>query len=111
MYAFDGVDGTVLLDQVVSSPVDSMAVMPDVVGDGSWECLVGLRDGDVLCLSGGLDAVVNDPADVDGDGIVGVNDLLLVLSQWGTSGPEADINDDGIVNVSDVLAVLAAWMP
>jgi hypothetical protein len=47
--------------------------------------------------------------DVNGDGVVDVLDLLLVLAAWGnTSGPE-DINGDGVVDVLDLLALLAAW--
>jgi len=50
------------------------------------------------------------PADITGDGVVDVLDLLEVLSQWGTSG-DADITGDGIVDVLDLLEVLAAWGP
>ncbi|MHC4209862.1 MAG: M14 family zinc carboxypeptidase [Planctomycetota bacterium] len=51
------------------------------------------------------------PADVDGDGSVGVTDFLQLLAAWGnTSGPE-DINGDGSVDVLDFLALLAAWGP
>jgi hypothetical protein len=53
--------------------------------------------------------VETNPADVNGDGVVDVLDLLLVLGAWGaTSGPE-DINGDGIVNVLDLLEVLSNW--
>ncbi len=50
----------------------------------------------------------------DPDGVVDVLDLLLVLSQWDSAGPEADITGpdgvpDGVVDVLDLLAVLAAW--
>ena len=52
---------------------------------------------------------VSNPADVNGDGVVNVLDLNLVLAAWGaTSGPE-DINGDGIVNVLDLLEIIAAW--
>jgi hypothetical protein len=51
------------------------------------------------------------PADVNGDDVVDVLDLLLVLAAWGaTSGPE-DINGDGIVDVLDLLELLANWGP
>jgi len=50
------------------------------------------------------------PADVTGDGVVDVLDLLQVLSQWGGSG-SADITGDGIVDVLDLIAVLSAWGP
>ena len=50
------------------------------------------------------------PGDVDGDGIVGITDLLAVIAAWGPcSGCSEDINADGTVNVSDVLAVIANW--
>ena len=48
-------------------------------------------------------------ADANGDGIVNINDLNIILSQWGTSGPEGDLNDDGIVDVNDLNLVLASW--
>jgi len=53
------------------------------------------------------------PGDVDGDGNVGVNDLLAVISAWGdwpvggVCGP--DLNMDGSVNVNDLLAVISDW--
>jgi len=50
------------------------------------------------------------PADITGDGVVDVLDLLEVLSQWGGSGT-ADINGDGVVDVLDLLEVLGAWGP
>ena len=49
-------------------------------------------------------------ADVDGDGSVGVNDLLAVIADWGCSGTcDADITDDGQVNVQDLLDLIASW--
>ncbi|MDG2199846.1 MAG: S8 family serine peptidase [Phycisphaerales bacterium] len=51
------------------------------------------------------------PGDINGDGIVGVDDLLIVIASWGPCGPDcqADINGDGIVGVDDLLIVLANW--
>ena len=52
------------------------------------------------------------PADVTGDGVVNVRDLLAVIKARGPcSGCAADINDDGVVNVKDLLAVINAWGP
>ncbi|MHC4947101.1 MAG: hypothetical protein ACYTG1_02410 [Planctomycetota bacterium] len=55
------------------------------------------------------------PEDVDGNGDVGVNDLLAVLAAWGTCPgglpcPE-DVTGDLRVLVDDLLAVLAQWGP
>ena len=49
------------------------------------------------------------PADLDGDGLVGVGDLLVVLSNWGAAGGPADISGDGTVDVQDLLTLLASW--
>ena len=50
-------------------------------------------------------------ADVDSDGVINVNDVLIVLAEYGTSNPLGDVNSDGIVNVNDVLIVVATWGP
>ncbi len=58
-------------------------------------------------------------ADITGDGLVNIDDLLAVIASWGPcpAMPDecpADIapvstNGDGMVNVDDLLAVLANW--
>jgi hypothetical protein len=52
---------------------------------------------------------VRCPADVDGDGAVGIQDLLALLGSWGDSGGPTDINRDGLVDAQDLLALLSAW--
>ena len=49
--------------------------------------------------------------DVNGDGQVGVTDLLIVIDQWGVCDDDcsADFNGDGTVGVTDLLIVLDAW--
>ncbi len=51
------------------------------------------------------------PADVTGDEIVDVLDLLAVLAAWGESGVPEDITGDGTVDVPDLLEILSAWGP
>ena len=55
------------------------------------------------------------PADLDGDGIVGVSDLLSLLASWGPCPPEADcpgdFSADGTVGILDLLTLLANWGP
>jgi hypothetical protein len=46
-------------------------------------------------------------ADTNGDGAVDVNDLLGVLSAFGSADAAADMNDDGSVDVNDLLGVLS----
>jgi hypothetical protein len=51
-------------------------------------------------------------ADLDGDGVVGISDLLDLLAAWGPCGEcPADINGDGDVGIADLLALLAGWGP
>jgi hypothetical protein len=49
------------------------------------------------------------PADLDGNGAVAVDDLLLLLGSWGTA--DGDVTGDGDTNVDDLLVLLAAWGP
>ena len=48
-------------------------------------------------------------ADVNGDGVVDVHDLVVVAANFGKTGPNpADVNGDGIVNIADLIKVAAA---
>jgi hypothetical protein len=52
------------------------------------------------------------PGDLDGDGMVGPQDLAVVLGAWGSGqgqGGAADINGDGVVGAEDLAALLANW--
>lgn len=64
-------------------------------------------------LSAELDAVVDagpwTSGDLTGDGLVGVDDLLIVIADWGQAGGAADLDGDGEVGVNDLLIVLEAW--
>jgi hypothetical protein len=52
------------------------------------------------------------PADADGNGDVGVTDLVAVVTGWGPCpGCSADIDQDGVVDVQDLVAVIIAWGP
>jgi hypothetical protein len=48
------------------------------------------------------------PADLTGDGLVDVNDLLEIIAQYGDPG-SGDLDNDGIVDADDILAAIAAW--
>ena len=50
--------------------------------------------------------------DINNDGVVAVEDLLLVLAAWGDApGDPADLDDDGMVNVDDLLILLGEFGP
>ena len=54
-----------------------------------------------------------DPADLDGDGVVGAGDLASLIAAWGVcpaSGDcPADLDGDGSVGASDLASLIAAW--
>ena len=49
--------------------------------------------------------------DLNGDGLVGVSDLLQVIDAWGACGIVCaeDLDSDGAVGVSDLLMMIDAW--
>jgi formylmethanofuran dehydrogenase subunit C len=49
--------------------------------------------------------------DIDDDGFVGVEDLILVILTWDTNNAHADIDGSGVVGVDDMLQVVLAWGP
>ncbi len=93
-------------------------------GDGG-DCFNGLEEADCINFGGvwgpagetcddsnDCDLSSDCPADIDGSGDVSVDDVLAVLSDWGSTEPSpADVNGDGVVGVDDLLAVIAAWGP
>ena len=71
----------------------------------------GSRDGTVLLW--GVTTAVTEPSrlasDVNGDGSVNIQDLVLVAANLGQTGENpADVNDDGVVNIQDLVTVAGA---
>ena len=61
-----------------------------------------------------LDSLLEMPGDVNLDGVVDVNDLLAVITQWGPCPPQpsgciADLDDNSTVDVNDLLEVIVNW--
>lgn len=55
------------------------------------------------------------PCDLDDSGHVDIDDLFIVLSNWGDCEDPgdcpADLTEDGLVDIDDLFAVLAQWGP
>ncbi len=98
-------------------------VMPGSMGVSSFE--VG-ENGAFAVVDGSPVAAGDGPSslalwrpplagDVDGDGTVGILDLLVMLGGWGPCGGAcppsclADLDHDCSVGVTDLLALLADW--
>ncbi len=70
-----------------------------------------LRDGTPIEAS---DCVTLVPrSDLDGDGVVGLSDLIILIGSWGdcpaTGDCPADIDVDGAVSTPDFLQLLGEW--
>ena len=75
--------------------------------------------GDGSIIEAGLDAIslarftceddTQCEGDVDGNGVVNVNDILQVIAVFGTNDPSGDANGDGTVNISDILLIINQW--
>jgi hypothetical protein len=49
-----------------------------------------------------------EPADLNGDGTVGAQDLAILLGAWGSSGP-GDLDGNGSVGPEDLAIMLGSW--
>ncbi|MBC8309847.1 MAG: hypothetical protein H8E83_04955 [Planctomycetes bacterium] len=48
--------------------------------------------------------------DINGDGTVDVEDLLLLIASWGSDGSDGtDLDGNGVVDVQDALILIANW--
>ena len=65
----------------------------------------------VLFTAVGTEEAPQLVADVNGDGVVNVQDLKFVAAQFGQMGEDipADVNGDGIVNIQDLVLVAGAF--
>ena len=86
----DGFPNTAVIDFLLDT--DRNRLLASTQGRGAW--MIG------LCA-----------ADLDGNGMVDIDDLFAVLSAWGQSGVPEDLNGDGSVDIDDVFFVLANWGP
>ncbi len=121
-YLFDTATGEEL-SMLTSEDEQEGDQLGTAVGIRGDLCIAGAHGGDdacpydPFCDSGSAYVFhilgTSCPADINGDGVVDVLDLLAVLSAWGPCEPDGpeDINEDGTVDVLDLLEVLNAWGP
>ncbi len=90
----------------VSRP--SFVTLCNVDGDTHLDLAIASFSPELVVLKG----VCRCPADLDGDGNVGITDFLLLLEAWGPC-PDcgADLDADDEVGIIDFLDLLASWGP
>lgn len=52
VYLLDGVDGAIVKAIDYGIPLDAVAAIPDIAGDGQWEIVAGGRNGRLTCFAG-----------------------------------------------------------
>jgi hypothetical protein len=84
---------------------------------------IGQPDAGVVALSGGSFEVIGGywpgstqfqatcPADVTlpPNGVVNIDDLIVVITHWGQAGGQGDVNHDNTVDIDDLLQVIVHW--
>ncbi len=95
--------------------LEGLALGPSLTG-GNQSLLGIVDDGDPLSTNQLVAFELLLPCDLDGDGSIGILDLLLLLSNWGPCPDPparcpADLNGDSTVGILDLLALLANWGP
>jgi len=48
-------------------------------------------------------------ADINNDGVVDVQDLIIVIVNWGLEVYEGDVDGDGVVGVLDLIEIIVNW--
>jgi hypothetical protein len=114
----DGALEIELVDGYQPNDGDAFTILTAAEINGAFETVtdgytVMYEDTEVIVVAG---EVVNGcPADLDGDGTVGFNDLTLLLGTWGPCPAEgtcdADIDGDGTVGFNDLTVLLGSWGP
>ena len=57
----------------------------------------------------GVEQGVPCVADINNDGVVATNDLLILLSWWGEPNPDIDIDGSGVVDAGDILLMISEF--
>ncbi len=99
--------------------LNGSVTIPAGTADGTWYLGVTATVVDDQDATNGVIVVeiqIGDPqpcsGDADGDGVIGVDDMLATIGAWGAcSGCPEDANGDGLVGVDDVLIILSGWGP
>ena len=82
-----------------------MLTNPDLVRTRDF--LKSVRNGQSWEQTWNIDVGMDIVGDVNGDGVVNIQDLVIVANAFGKAEP--DLNGDGIVNIQDLVIVANAF--
>jgi hypothetical protein len=85
--------------------------LTDCNGDGVLDVIEIIADGSLDDDRTGILDACEQRGDLDGSGAVASEDLEMLIEAWGPCGEPcpADLTGDGVVNVFDLLVLLANW--
>ena len=96
-------DTVVTIELTFNGNFQSDSILTFTVGAGAIEGYSGPAFTAEIPVTAGLEA------DANNDGVVDIQDLVLVASNYGQTGTNsADINGDGVVNIEDLTTVAGA---
>lgn len=104
-------NGQVPTNQIASAIEDVLATSAVPLNDlnPAYEDMLGYGRID-LAAATALGPVQPKPGDLNGDGVVGADDLSILLGSWGTcAGCNADLTFDGVVSADDLGVLLGNW--
>ncbi len=79
--------------------------------NGVWEtcqlqyCYSGYHQVNNECV---IDEQMNQ-GDINGDGVVNIQDVIIILNNWGQQNSPYDTNSDGVIDIQDLIKVLENW--
>lgn len=114
----------VIIEAIEYDPCSGLVLIPGRDGAmNEYDPLTGIRTRRIV-FGGVPNAFIRDfaipqvascnPADLDGDGVVGSGDLAILLGSWGPCLPApakciADLDGDGTVGSADLAILLGSW--
>lgn len=79
---------------------------------------IGQPDANDIALTGGAytlfggfwrGAIQSCQADITGNNIVDIDDLVKVITAWSSPGGPSDVNASGQVNIDDLVIIITSW--
>ncbi len=97
----------IMLDGVPSAPLNGPIAVSPTTNPNTFTITASGLGG---TATSSIRVNVYEPGDLNKDGIVNFNDMLVVTGNWNQTGPNpGDANKDGIVNSNDMLVVTGHW--
>lgn len=84
-------------------------VPPSIAGGKKFDWEVEMQPNAIIARVAGVSELPACPADLDGNGLHDLGDIMHFLGLFTSGDPAADLNYDGILDFADVLAFLASF--